>query len=251
MTTTLVTAYLFQEQSLVVNEQLELPQIALQPEDLLVHHPEQPTAIARYLNPEDQIPTGFSLVPFRQLVSQWSTDRFEQTSRAMQLLEWRRSHRFCGRCGHPTTPHAKELAMVCTACNYHQYPRVQPCVIMAITRGKQILLARAVNWTSGAFSVLAGFVEIGETLEQAVAREAFEETAVRVKNIRYMGSQPWPFPTNLMVAFQAEYDGGEIIPQEGEIAEADFYDLDNLPSLPYKGSIARWMIEQIQAQINH
>jgi NAD+ diphosphatase len=248
MIPSLVTAYLLQERSLAVNHQLELPQVVPHVDDMIIHQEGPHIIVARSISIHDPIPDGFTLTPFRQLLNQWSTAQFEQASRAIQLLEWKQNHRFCSHCGHPTRPHHKDYAMVCTSCRYHQYPRVQPCVIMAITRGKQILLARPANRSNGVFSVLAGFVEVGETLEQAVARETFEETAVRVKNIRYMGSQPWPFPTNLMIAFQAEYDGGDIIPQEGEIAEADFYDFDNLPPLPFRGSIAYRMIQQIKAQ---
>lgn len=243
--TSQVYAYLFKDQSLVVNDRLELPLITPQQQDLLIHEHAEQTFIARDLYDQEELPEGFQLVPIRQLINEWSTAQFEQASRAVQLLEWKRNHGFCSRCGHATESHIKDHAMVCPACQYHQYPRVQPCVIMAITKGKQILLARSAQRPTGFYSLLAGFVEVGETLEQAVIRETMEETAVRIKNIRYMGSQPWPFPTNLMVAFHAEYDSGDIIPQPGEIAEAAFFDLDNLPSTPFKSSIAYWMIQQI------
>lgn len=245
---TKVYVYLFHQQSLVVNDQFDFPYLDAHPEDLLIHHIEQQVFVAREITDTESLPDGFSPVPIRQLIGHWSTEQFHGISRALQLLEWKRNHRFCSRCGHATVPHATEHAMLCPACHYSQYPRVQPCVIMAITRGKQILLARSAHRHTAMFGLLAGFVEVGETLEQAVARETLEETAIKVKNIQYMGSQPWPFPSNLMVGFKAEYDSGIIQPQEDEIAEAAFFDVDHLPQIPPKGSIAYWMIEQIIQQ---
>jgi NAD+ diphosphatase len=136
--------------------------------------------------------------------------------------------------------------MVCPACSYHQYPRVQPCIITIITKGdNEVLLAKSVHNKSNMYGLIAGFVEVGETLEEAVQREAFEEVGLKLKNIRYMSSQPWPFPSNLMIAFHAEYDSGEIQLQVEEISEAQFFRFDQLPEIPFKGSIAHAMIMQI------
>lgn len=240
-----VHAYLFKDQSLVVDEHLQIPQLTAHQQDLLVRELPDKKFVTRDLADDEPLPAGLQLVPIRQLLGIWSMPEFEQASRAKQLMEWKRNHRFCSRCGNSTVQHARDHAMVCTVCEYTQYPRVQPCVIMAITRGDTILLARNVQRPSPMFSVLAGFVEVGETLEQAVARETKEEAGIAIKNIRYMGSQPWPFPSNLMIAFQAEYDGGELVPQPDEIADAQFFDFDNLPLIPPKGSIAYSMIMQI------
>lgn len=145
-----------------------------------------------------------------------------------------------------TEIHAKEYAMVCPACGYHQYPRVQPCIITIITKGDdEILLAKSAHNKSNMYGLIAGFVEVGETLEEAVQREAFEEVGLKLKNIRYMSSQPWPFPSNLMIAFHAEYDSGDIQLQVEEISEAQFFKFDQLPEIPFKGSIAHAMIMQI------
>ena len=136
--------------------------------------------------------------------------------------------------------------LVCPACGYHQYPRVQPCVITIITKGDdELLLAKSAHNKSNMYGLIAGFVEVGETLEEAVQREAFEEVGVKLKNIRYMSSQPWPFPSNLMIAFHAEYDSGDIQLQLEEIADARFFKFDQLPEIPFKGSIAHSMIMQI------
>ncbi|NUF99688.1 NAD(+) diphosphatase [Acinetobacter oleivorans] len=237
-------AYIFHHQQLLVDQNLQLPKVEKLASDLLFTHDEQ--VIARDLLAEEPIPEGLQLVPIRQLITSWSKEQFLQASRAVQLLEWRRNHKFCSHCGHPTEVHPTEYAMVCPSCRYHQYPRVNPCIITIITRGDdEILLAKSVHNKTNMYGLIAGFVEVGETLEEAVQREAFEEVGLRLKNVQYMSSQPWPFPSNLMVAFRAEYESGEIKLQEEEIADAQFFKIDQLPEIPFKGSIAHSMIMQI------
>ncbi|WP_267581508.1 NAD(+) diphosphatase [Acinetobacter pittii] len=237
-------AYIFHHQQLLVDQNLQLPKVEKLASDLLFTHDEQ--VIARDLLAEEPIPEGLQLVPIRQLITSWSKEQFLQASRAVQLLEWRRNHKFCSHCGHPTEVHPTEYAMVCPSCRYHQYPRVNPCIITVITRGDdEILLAKSVHNKTNMYGLIAGFVELGETLEEAVQREAFEEVGLKLKNIQYMSSQPWPFPSNLMVAFRAEYESGEIKLQEEEIADAQFFKIDQLPEIPFKGSIAHSMIMQI------
>lgn len=230
-------AYIFHHQQLLVDQNFQLPKVEKLASDLLFTHDEQ--VIARDLLAEEPIPEGLQLVPIRQLITSWSKEQFLQASRAVQLLEWRRNHKFCSHCGHPTEVHPTEYAMVCPSCRYHQYPRVNPCIITVITRGDdEILLAKSVHNKTNMYGLIAGFVEVGETLEEAVQREAFEEVGLKLKNIQYMSSQPWPFPSNLMVAFRAEYESGEIKLQEEEIADAQFFKIDQLPEIPFKGSIA-------------
>ncbi|AMM28875.1 NAD(+) diphosphatase [Acinetobacter pittii] len=237
-------AYIFHHQQLLVDQNFQLPKVEKLASDLLFTHDEQ--VIARDLLAEEPIPEGLQLVPIRQLITSWSKEQFLQASRAVQLLEWRRNHKFCSHCGHPTEVHPTEYAMVCPSCRYHQYPRVNPCIITVITRGDdEILLAKSVHNKTNMYGLIAGFVEVGETLEEAVQREAFEEVGLKLKNIQYMSSQPWPFPSNLMVAFRAEYESGEIKLQEEEIADAQFFKIDQLPEIPFKGSIAHSMIMQI------
>ena len=237
-------AYIFHHQQLLVDQNLQLPKVEKLASDLLFTHDEQ--VIARDLLAEEPIPEGLQLVPIGQLITSWSKEQFLQASRAVQLLEWRRNHKFCSHCGHPTEVHPTEYAMVCPSCRYHQYPRVNPCIITVITRGDdEILLAKSVHNKTNMYGLIAGFVEVGETLEEAVQREAFEEVGLKLKNIQYMSSQPWPFPSNLMVAFRAEYESGEIKLQEEEIADAQFFKIDQLPEIPFKGSIAHSMIMQI------
>ena len=140
-----------------------------------------------------------------------------------------------------------ERALQCTACGYLSYPRISPAVIVAVVRGKSILLARARRFPPGMYSVLAGFVEPGETLEECVVREVREETGVEVKNIRYFASQPWPFPHSLMVAFTAEHASGEIRVDPEEIVDAGWYTVENFPHVPDPMTVARRLIDWFAA----
>ncbi len=237
-------AYIFHNQQLLVDENYQLPKVATLASDLKFKAGDE--VIARDLLEHESIPTGLQLIPIRQLITLWSVDEFQKASRAVQLLEWRRNHKFCSHCGHETQIHPTEYTMVCPACRYHQYPRVQPCVITIITKGQdEVLLAKNAHNKSNMYGLIAGFVEVGETLEEAVQRETLEEVGLKLKNICYMSSQPWPFPSNLMIAFQAEYDSGEIKLQEEEISDAKFFKFDQLPEIPFKGSIAHAMIMQV------
>jgi len=163
--------------------------------------------------------------------------------RANQLVDWDQSHRFCGRCGHLTEDKADERAKSCPRCSLVNYPRLSPAVIVAVLKGDQILLARNKRFKGGFYSVLAGFVEPGETLEACVEREIHEEVGILVKHIRYFGSQPWPFPNSLMIGFVAEYAGGQIAVDPSEILEAAWFSKERLPEIPPKISIARQLID--------
>ena len=190
-----------------------------------------------------EAPEGHDFIGLRHLLVQAPPAYFEAASAALQILEWDRNHRYCSRCGTATEPHPQgERARVCPACEYSQYPRIQPCVIVAISKGDHILLARAQRYNRPMYSLLAGFVEVGETLEQAVAREVFEESGLAVDQLRYFGSQSWPFPSNLMLAFQAEWAGGDIVIQEEELMDAQFFHYRQLPQIPPSGSIAHQVI---------
>ncbi|MBN1525041.1 MAG: NAD(+) diphosphatase [Spirochaetales bacterium] len=172
-------------------------------------------------------------------------EEFALAGRASQILHWNLTHQFCGICGEKTRDAKTERAKECPQCGELYYPRVTPAVIAAVTRGDLLLLARSRRWTKQIFSVVAGFVEPGETLEQAVEREVKEETAIEVKNIRYFGSQPWPFPTQLMVAFTAEYKQGDIVVDENELQEAKWVSREEIKTLHLPGSlsIARELID--------
>ena len=200
-----------------------------------------------------------AFIAYRLLITQLPFALSDQLSQAIQLLRWQADTQFCSRCAAPVV-HANhgERAMVCPVCRLRQYPRVQPCIITAITRPNpqtgtmQILLAHHHRYGQQKtpqqalqYGLIAGFVEVGESLEHAVVREVTEEVNISLKDIRYVSSQPWPFPSNLMLGFRAAYAGGDIVIQEDELSHADFFDLTNLPKIPFKGSIAYALIAQI------
>lgn len=171
-------------------------------------------------------PAPLRPVDLRELYGQISDLDWSLASRAVQVVAWDRNHRFCGRCATPTEPRRGERVRVCPNCGLTAYPRLSPAVIVLVTRGEQeqeALLAWGRRPGPPRFSTLAGFVEIGEGLEEAVRREVFEETAIRVGQIAYFGSQPWPFPSQLMVGFRARYASGEIAVQPAEIIEARWF----------------------------
>jgi len=167
-----------------------------------------------------------------------------------QVWQWWQDHRFCGRCGERTGPHPRERARWCTRCHMPWYPRIAPCIITVIRRDDRFLLAKSSRVTRNFYSLIAGFVEPGESLEQAVAREVKEETGLEVDNIRYQGSQPWPFPHQLMVGFFADYRSGDLYLQEDELADAGWFAVDDHPPVPPHTTIAGRLISQMKAEIN-
>ena len=173
---------------------------------------------------------------------------FAFAGRAVQLLDWQKQHRYCGRCGTPTQQQPRETAMGCPACGLLAYPRLSPAIMVLIRHGKKMLLARSPRFKPGVYSALAGFVEPGETLEQCAVREVREEVGVEIANLRYFASQPWPFPNSLMVAFFADYAGGELRPDPSEIEDAAWFMPDDLPLLPEPISISRRLIDAALAQ---
>ncbi|WP_075183594.1 NAD(+) diphosphatase [Pantoea sp. 1.19] len=172
---------------------------------------------------------------------------FQLAGRGVQLAEFFRSHRWCGYCGHEMRHSRSEWACLCDRCRQRYYPQIAPCMIVAIRRGDAILLAEHQRSRNGIHTVLAGFVEVGETLEQTVAREVMEESGLQIKNVRYVASQPWPFPMSLMMAFMADYDSGDIRIDAKELSSANWYRYDALPPLPPPGTIARRLIEDTVA----
>ncbi|MDR0806889.1 MAG: NAD(+) diphosphatase [Enterobacteriaceae bacterium] len=182
------------------------------------------------------------MVSVRQLLNE---DRglFQLAGRAVQLEEFYRSHKFCGYCGNEMSVSEQEWACLCHHCRQRYYPQIAPCVIVAIRREDRILLAQHTRHRGGIYTALAGFVEVGETLEQAVAREVMEESNIRIKNLRYISSQPWPFPHSLMAAYMADYDSGELKIDPSELLDADWFHHEKLPQLPPAGTVARRLIE--------
>jgi NAD+ diphosphatase len=189
------------------------------------------------------LPEGLALEGLRQVYGRLDEGLFWLAARAIQIVDWDRTHQFCSRCGTPTVQREIERSKECPKCGQIHFPRLAPAVIVLVERGNQLLMARSRHFAPGIFSVLAGFVEPGETLEEAVAREVKEESGILVKDIRYFGSQPWPFPHSLMIGFTAKYAGGEITLEDSELEAAGWYTIDNLPPQPGKISIARKLID--------
>jgi len=198
------------------------------------------------LPPDSEAPRGAQFRDLRQLYGRLRDELMGVAARAVQIMDWDRTHQFCGACGARTEPHRKVRARVCTAtnCGLEHYPRISPAMIVAVERDDEILLARSPHFPPGIFSTLAGFVDPGETIEEAVHREVFEETGVHVRNVRYFGSQSWPFPNSLMLGFQADYVSGELSLDPDEIEDAGFFRFDALPPMfPGRVSISQWLIQ--------
>jgi NAD+ diphosphatase len=195
-------------------------------------------------------PEGTSYRALRPLFRVLPEEMFSLAGRAFQVMDWDRTHQYCGKCGRRTDPLEGERGRICAGCGLHFFPRIAPAVIVAVVRNGKILLAQSSRFPSAFYSVLAGFVEPGETLEECVRREIREEVGIRVEDLRYFGSQPWPFPHSLMVGFTASYAGGDLVLEEKEIVQAGWFDAEEVLRLqiPHHGSIARRMIDRFLAE---
>lgn len=193
------------------------------------------------------LPEMFSEIPIRQFLFEFDEDHRLALCRARGLIAWRRQHRFCGVCRAELIASENDCGLVCPDCGTIYYPQLAPAVIAAVTRnnGKELLLAHNRSFAGNVYSLIAGFVETGETIEAAVHREIYEECSIRVRNVRYLSSQVWPFPNSLMLAFAAEYDSGTVHPDGEELSDAQWFSKDNLPDLPASGSIARNLINDV------
>jgi NAD+ diphosphatase len=198
--------------------------------------------------PEGEDPSYGAHVDLRRLFTMVDEVTWVASGRAVQVVEWARTHRFCGRCASPTMRSARFMSMECTECGLQAFPRLSPAMITLVTRGEdgpgqEALLARGVGWPEGTMSCLAGFVEAGETLEDCVVREVREEVGITVGDVRYQSSQPWPFPHSLMIGFRARYESGDLVLDETEIAEAHWLRREAVPRLPNRISISRRLID--------
>jgi len=199
--------------------------------------------VAAEIGTDNEAPDGYV---FRDLRGLWGGDEdfFRVAGRAKQIVAWNRTHQYCGRCGSRTEPGQEEFVKKCPNCGMTYYPRLSPAAIMLVHRGDELLLARSPHFPPGMYSALAGFVEPGESIEETVRREVGEEVGVEVGEVRYFGSQPWPFPNSLMIGFLAEWSSGELrIGDPNEIEDAGWFSADAMPYMPPKVSIARAMID--------
>lgn len=195
-------------------------------------------------------PKGCEDIPIREFFFRCNNIEEKQnlvylSSRAKGLLNFKAQKRFCSICGGSLKDDEKFTARTCSKCGHQFFPQIEPAVIVLVNRGDEYLLAKHAQRNQDVWACLAGFVEIGETLESAVHREIFEETGIKVKNVRYVASQAWPFPDQLMFAFRAEYDSGEIKIQKDELQEAKWFNKNSLPNIPPEGSVAHNLISGV------
>lgn len=196
------------------------------------------------------LPEDFEFIPLYEIGALLEEELFLIAGRANQILNWDNTHRFCGKCGSKAENKKDELAKVCPNCNHVMYPVICPAIIVAVTKGDEILLAHNKGFKNNMYSLIAGFVEAGEDLKSTVKREVFEEVGIKVKNITYYKSSPWSFPNSLMIGFFAEYESGEINVDGNEIVHADWFRKDNFPNIPNKFSLARKLIDKYIEKIN-
>ena len=188
------------------------------------------------------VPDPWKFIPLRSLLTRFGKRDASLSAHVSQIVAWRANHRHCGRCGKETQDSETENARCCESCGHTVYPRISPAIIVGVLKDDQLLLARNRRHDS-MYSILAGFVEPGESLEDTVTREIAEEVALEVSNVRYFGSQPWPFPDSLMVGFLADYESGVINVDGEEIMEAAWYRSGEFPRIPPHGSISRRIID--------
>lgn len=201
------------------------------------------------LSVSGSIPSEYAVTGLRSWLGRVEPSLFYLAGRAVQLIEWLNNHAFCGRCGSKTNEDEFDRATSCPDCGLVSYPRISPSIIVLVRKQKQALLARNKAWPNGMYSTLAGFVEPGESIEQTVHREVREEVGIEVTNLRYLGSQSWPFPNSLMLGFHADYHSGEFEYADGEIAEARWFEADDLPNIPGRTAISRWLIDEFVEEI--
>ena len=202
---------------------------------------------------EDSSPISDEMIlsPLRSLLGRIPDSIFNIFSRSLQIDNWYISNQFCGGCGKGIKAHETERAMICECKNRLIYPTISPCIIVLVTNGEELLLAHNKNFPGEFYSTLAGFIEPGESAESAIEREVFEEVSVRIKNITYYGSQSWPFPSQLMLGYHAEYDEGLISPDGVEIDKADWFNYKELPQVPTGNiSISGKLIESYIEKLN-
>lgn len=197
----------------------------------------------------EPLPSHWQFRPLRDCLLNSDSELFSLAARACQITGFLKTHKFCGVCGEEVAQSREELAVTCGHCGLVSYPRISPCIIVGIYHGNKILLAQGVRHPEGLHSVLAGFVESGESLEQCLQREVMEEANIEVTDIEYVGSQPWPFPHSLMAGFIARYQGGELKFDPSELVTGGWFDFEHLPQTPPAGSIASKLIEVVRKKV--
>jgi NAD+ diphosphatase len=248
---------LFHERQLLIRgnkflwQKSELLAVGLSGFDCLLLETGERNTLAAMLTAEDAALLSAEPIATREMLMRTGQENFNLIGQGTQLITWYCSHRFCGSCGARTAPHLTQRALICTRCDGCYYPRINPCVIVLVTQGDRVLLARSSRPGARFFSCLAGFMEIGETPEQTVAREVREEAGIEVENIRYIQSQSWPFPSQLMLGFFADYKSGELNPDPEELSEADWFPVLDIPvPVAPSLSVAGQLLENYRRSLN-
>jgi NAD+ diphosphatase len=184
----------------------------------------------------------YEMCGLRQSYYKLTAEEYGKAGKCHELLYWDQNTKFCGVCGGPMKFHT-DISKRCEHCGKEVWPQLATAIIVLVRKGNEVLLVHANNFRTDFYGLVAGFVETGETLEEAVHREVMEETGLHIKNLRYFGSQPWPYPCGLMVGFTADYDSGKIHLQRSELSKGSWFDKDHLPHIPEKLSIARKLID--------
>lgn len=191
----------------------------------------------------DAIPEPFRPEAFNAADNRLDIRTLTLAGLGRQILHWNRESGYCSRCGTSTVYLADSWGRRCTGCAAEHFPHIHPCAIVLVKRDREVLLTRKAEWAPGRYSLVAGFLDFGECLEECASREVREETGIEIRNVRYVGSQNWPFPSQLMAGFVADYAGGEIQVDRSELEDAAWFSIDALPSLPPTRSIARHIID--------
>lgn len=249
--------FAFHERKLLVTETMEVPTYTqavmagceFVRTQFLGQHGNTPCYSAQ-LDPRTAQAPGMLAMDLRSLYGKLNPEHHAIAGRGVQIAEWDRTHQFCGACGAATVLSSKDRSRSCPQCRIPMYPRLAPAMIVAVEKGNQILLARSAHFPPEIFSVLAGFIEPGESAEEAVIREVWEETRVVVEDVRYFDSQPWPFPNSLMLGFTAEYKSGEIdTSHDDEVEAAGWFSPDAMPkTFPGRISISQWLLHDFLAR---
>lgn len=201
------------------------------------------------ISEEIMLAENMTTINLRRAYEILGAEWYSAATKAFSVIHWDKTHQFCGRCGHATMHKAGTFERICPDCGLALYPRISPSIIVLIQKGDYILMARSPHFKPGAYGLIAGFVEMGESIEEAIHREVKEEIGIKIKNLHYFGSQSWPFPDSLMIGFIADYATGEIMIDHKEIETAAWYRYDNLPGGPSSSmSIARKLIDYFVAQ---
>lgn len=234
-----------EENTLVIPIFNEIKELELQFEnEFFLGEIREKSCFAIEVHSEFKLPENFKLISLHDIGPLIDEELFLIAGRANQILNWDKTHRFCGKCGSETENKKDEMAKICPSCNHVMYPVICPAIIVGITKGAEILLAHNKGFKNNMYSLIAGFVEAGEDLKSTVKREVFEEVGIKVKNIEYYKSAPWSFPNSLMIGFFAEYESGEIKVDGNEIVDAKWFTKDNFPNIPKKFTLARNIIDE-------